>query len=544
MAEAAWSGAERLMDRYADAWAQMRTDACEATHVRGEQSGELLDLRMDCLARRREALRALAHVLSTADKAVVAKAVEAAAVLPSLDECASAQALLAPLRLPQDPAVRSRIEEVRARIAESEALLAAGRYEPSLALVQRAIEASKALAYKPVEAEAFHTLGRVHVRLEDTPHAKQAFDQAMMAAQASDHLEVALKTASMLGLVHGIDRRQHEQGHFWTDFGAALLERRGPAPVLAAERLFVLGNILEDEGRTSEAVPVLQEALALQERFQGPEHLQVARTLGRLAFALTALGRFEEALQAGQRALAIQERVLGPDHADCVRSLQALAFVLSRSGRDPEALPLMRRALAIEERIFGSNHPGIVKSLITLSNVHPKAEDAIPVLERALAIQKQTPGANVPDTVLILKNLAINHSLLNHSREQLAYAQEALVLEEKLLGPDALDLATTLSLVGLAHAQLGAPAKGVPLLERARAIAESRPANESYTVGRETQVEIRQGLADTLWAVGRERERARTLITGALDIAREGGSSMAEKAAELEKWLAEHPLPH
>ena len=41
-----------LLDRYAARWADMYTEACEATQVRGEQSAEVLDLRMECLNQR------------------------------------------------------------------------------------------------------------------------------------------------------------------------------------------------------------------------------------------------------------------------------------------------------------------------------------------------------------------------------------------------------------------------------------------------------------------------------------------------------------
>ena len=45
-------------------WAAMYGETCEATHVRGEQSTEVLDLRMDCLNRNRDSLRALTDVLA------------------------------------------------------------------------------------------------------------------------------------------------------------------------------------------------------------------------------------------------------------------------------------------------------------------------------------------------------------------------------------------------------------------------------------------------------------------------------------------------
>src|SRR5262249_11191893 len=41
---------EQTLDDYTRAWSAMHRDACEATHLRREQSQELLDLRMSCLS--------------------------------------------------------------------------------------------------------------------------------------------------------------------------------------------------------------------------------------------------------------------------------------------------------------------------------------------------------------------------------------------------------------------------------------------------------------------------------------------------------------
>ncbi|WP_224364584.1 serine/threonine-protein kinase [Hyalangium versicolor] len=544
LAPAAWTGTERLVDRYADAWVQMRTDACEATHMRGEQSGELLDLRMSCLAQRREALRALSQVLISSDKGIVEKAVQAAAQLPSLEGCASTEALTAQLRLPQDAAARARIDKVRAQLADARALHAAGRYEASRALLQEVLEASKAVSYKPLEAEVLHALGLAYVSLEDTPQAQKTFSQALVAAEAGGHLEVAAKTASMLAMVHGMHLRKHEQGHFWLDFCAAVLGRLGSAPAIAAERLFVLGNLLSDEGKPQEAVPVLEEALALQEKILGPEHLNVARTLGRLAFAVGALGRTSDSLAHAQRALSILEKLVGPEHPLCQPSLHSVAFALAISGKLPEAVPYAERALANDERTFGADHPAIVKSLIVLSNVQTDAADAIPLLERALAVQQKSKNMDDPDTVFIVKNLAGNHGLLHHYKEQLEYARQALALEEKFLGPNAPEVGQSYQLMGEAHERLGDPARALPLLERALSIAESRPLAAESPTGPDMQVATRRALANSLWALGRDHQRARTLVKEAIELTRGGSEELVQQAAELEKWLVEHPLPH
>ena len=70
-----------------------RGEACEATLVRGEQSPELMDLRMLCLDRRRGELRALVRALAV--ELDPTKALDGAARLTPIASCADVTALSA-----------------------------------------------------------------------------------------------------------------------------------------------------------------------------------------------------------------------------------------------------------------------------------------------------------------------------------------------------------------------------------------------------------------------------------------------------------------
>ena len=48
----------------------MYLQTCEATHVRGEQSAEVLDLRMSCLNDNLDQVRALTNALATGTRCV------------------------------------------------------------------------------------------------------------------------------------------------------------------------------------------------------------------------------------------------------------------------------------------------------------------------------------------------------------------------------------------------------------------------------------------------------------------------------------------
>src|SRR5262249_47536328 len=80
-ATAAAPAVGRAFDDYASVWADRHTEACVASAVRHEQSSEMLDRRMACLANHLKELDALAAVLSQADASIVGRAVGAANAL-------------------------------------------------------------------------------------------------------------------------------------------------------------------------------------------------------------------------------------------------------------------------------------------------------------------------------------------------------------------------------------------------------------------------------------------------------------------------------
>ncbi|MFP2932474.1 serine/threonine-protein kinase [Pyxidicoccus sp. 3LG] len=103
----------RVLDGYADAWKRQSTEACEATHVHGVQTEELLTRRTVCLARRSKDLRATVALLSSADAALVEKSLDAVHALPALHECEDEASLAEEQRLPEDAARRADIEQLQ-----------------------------------------------------------------------------------------------------------------------------------------------------------------------------------------------------------------------------------------------------------------------------------------------------------------------------------------------------------------------------------------------------------------------------------------------
>ena len=85
----------------------------------------------------------------------------------------------------------------------------------------------------------------------------------------------------------------------------------------------------------------------VQAQTLGPRHPAVARSLIRLADGHAVIGDLDRAGVLYERALAIQEEALGPDHRDVAWTLGAYATLLRKKNRTAEASELEVRIEAI-----------------------------------------------------------------------------------------------------------------------------------------------------------------------------------------------------
>ena len=182
-----WASVRRILGSYAQNWTTMYREACEATHVRGEQSAEVLDLRMSCLQERLGGLRALTEVYSAASGAVVENAVSAANTLGGLERCADVPLLRAVVRPPRG----SRDARPRRRIAPaagrgSRRALRLGQPGAAARGATDALAAeARALGYQPLTAEALALVGHVRDKLTDGVGSSKAFEEAFWQADAA-----------------------------------------------------------------------------------------------------------------------------------------------------------------------------------------------------------------------------------------------------------------------------------------------------------------------------------------------------------------------
>ena len=180
-----WDWVSHLLDRYVAGWLAQYRDVCEATHLRGEQSADVLDLRMACLGQKVTGIRALVDVFASADRDTVSSAVNAVNALPPLEGCADIKLLRAPVEPPRDETTRRRIEDLRDRAAVAEALNNTGKHQGQWPRGSRLIAEARALGYRPLLAEMLGRVGALEagaMGLTFEPDAVRDLEESVWAA--------------------------------------------------------------------------------------------------------------------------------------------------------------------------------------------------------------------------------------------------------------------------------------------------------------------------------------------------------------------------
>ena len=380
----AWEGASQLLDRYARRWTELYVEACEATHVREEQSAEVLDLRMGCLHEGLEDLAALVKMFRRPTAEVVENAVSAAGALGNLERCENIELLRAVVRPPEDPTTRKQVDRLRSQLAEVRALCRVGRINEGLAAVASLEREARALQYGPLLAEVLVASCRLLEERGAWEDAARHSEGGMLTAIACRHEEVAAEAAALL-VGHG-SYGGDGQAEAWCRIAEALLRRIGGHDLLWGWLFTNRSGLRAKQGRIRDALEDSRLSLAAKERALGPDQPDVGISLCNIAVQLDELGELAEAVAYGGRALEIAERGFGSDHPRTALISSNYSEYLAHSGRWDEATDAAARALAIFEREADPEGMFIFVSLTALGTAHlgaGRTDQALPLLERA-----------------------------------------------------------------------------------------------------------------------------------------------------------------
>ena len=430
--------AERL-DRGIDELSAARIDACEATHVRGEQSPLLLDRRVRCLDRKLGELGAVVGVLAAGQASVVDHAVEAVAALGPIAECADRAALSQAVALPAEPLARTRVAGLDRRLAEILAHRAAGQYDATLPLAEALDRDAAAIDYAPVRARIAAAHAMLLQDLKRGAPAEAAwFAAVQLASAARDErlvfdawralLEVRVGMTSLVGTDVLVEAATAT---------AARLERDDPRHALLDQSL---GGLHVLDGKFADAV---RHATAACDWFAGhaPGTLEEAEAQRMLSVARAERGDHAGALINNFRALAILTQLLGADHPQVARLHQARSILLTALSRFDDALVELTGVIGPIERAYGTQsvpRGELAFAIGEIERKHANYAAATAAYEQAVAIFRS--AGNDLETARALLGLGVVELALGHNetaRSQderaMAAAERALPTSERLL---------------------------------------------------------------------------------------------------------------
>jgi len=259
-------------------------------------------------------------------------------------------------------------------------------------------------------------------------------------------------------------------------------------PALRAELLVALGNAYSSKGLFGQAVPLLEQALALR-RQQPRDRLAVAATARLLARSLHFMGRWAEAEPYFREALSIRRHLLGENATETGQSLLDLGSLLHSRGDAAAAEPLLRRALAIQRASSRPDDPDLGDPLRILGQAREDQGDRVEA-ERLYreSVNVLRHGLGDEDPVVAMSQDSLGRLLV--VKGELAEAEAILTgnlaLRRRLYGASHPTLGMSLMSLGLLRQRQGRTTEARELFEQARAM-ETALFGAGYPLAREAR---------------------------------------------------------
>ncbi|MEM9190732.1 MAG: serine/threonine-protein kinase [Myxococcota bacterium] len=408
------------LNRWAERWTAARVDACEATHVRHEQSESRLDARIACLDNQRIRFDAFVTEFSSGD-ADHTGVVEALRALAPPESCATGEARNAPAELLQaetrlaltirsghvgadDFEALDRLEsEARAGAADevlgrlqllrAEAELRRARYDDAASAARAALLTAEPIRADRIAAEAWLVLLRVAGEQAEYGEAERHAEHAMAVLRrtplATDLLQrfhharalVRMNKGDLEGAAEDLEKAED-----------ALRDLSNDGDPQFASLATSHGNLARLQGDFEASLAHHQHALDINRAALGPSHLRVGRNLHNIAGILRRLSRTEEARIRYQEALAIKEEALA-DHPEIALTHNSLGLLAFDDGNDEEARSEFEASLAIFARHQHADAAMVRYNLALVALREERFEDAKDALLLAIAADERRLGS-------------------------------------------------------------------------------------------------------------------------------------------------------
>jgi tetratricopeptide (TPR) repeat protein len=494
---------------------------------------------MACLERRRDEVRALAQVLSGADREVVSKAVQASMGLTSVDQCKDVVSLTAVQPEPTDAASATEIGAIRRELATVAASTEAGKSSAARLEVEPLIGRARRIGYSPLLAEVL--LASVSAKGASGAAREVILAEGAEAVFEADRgrAESTRAVAATRLMEWATEAGRYDESERWSRIAEAALERSGDEGKRKAAWLAAVALLAYQRGHYEEYADKAQEALDIARR-AGTGGAQVSSIEEILANAQAVLGHQEEAERLALEADDIVARSLGEDHPARIQSLSALSFVIGQVNDYRKALGYELKAVALAERVQPDHgrlpliYNNTCWDLLKLGDRAGALHYCQEAVDRGLPIY----GPDSVDLAYAYTSLGDVLFELHRYDEAIESGQKALAIYDK--NPSALDTNCVHVFTGVGQAQIlvGRAREGLASLERAVALSAKVAATSGE--GKGFVADAHFALAKALWQAGVRTTRVGDLARAAEQMYER--ASNLDGAHEVQTWMADHRL--
>ena len=298
----------------------------------------------------------------------------------------------------------------------------------------------------------------------------------------SEHPDVA-NAYLAIGTAHEADEN-HDAAHAAYRSAMSIMDHHSDAldpddhrPIarLRVQAHTAVGNIERIRGHFDAAHATLSHTVTIAQDALGATDPDTGWALNALGIVCKYAGRFAEGAVYYRRALAIIEANEGPDSTEAAIVWHNIGGLAFDAGNYAEAVESTRRAVQRSEAAFGGAHPNVAADLAALAaalDALGEHQEAAELNQRAFTILERLPGTDY-DLATLHNNIGVAASDRGDATMAEDHYRRALVIKERIFGPDHPDVAMTLHNLGALAADNGDDAGATLLLQRALKIFET-----------------------------------------------------------------------
>jgi tetratricopeptide (TPR) repeat protein len=209
-----------------------------------------------------------------------------------------------------------------------------------------------------------------------------------------------------------------------------------------------LAGLKAYEGNYPQAESLYRQALAIEERSEAPDSMNIAALLNNLASLYSRMGKVPEAIDCLKKSLPITEKQRGSDSLEALTVRRNLDELKTHVAAD-DPLTGLKTDLANRQARLGANHQDVAQSLNKLADyyaVHGRPADAEPLYKRALSIDEARLGYDNPTTLQVAENLGALYLQMQRYPQSEFYLKRALNGRERTLGKEHPSVGKTLEI--------------------------------------------------------------------------------------------------